>query len=100
MTREDLAFLNELMDVIESRRDDPRPESYVSDLLGDPESVRSKVLEEADELAAASEREPEAAVVHEAADVVFHVLVLLALHDLDLKDLVAELEGRRTHETG
>ncbi len=98
---DDLDYLAELMAVIESRRDDPLEESYVSRLLAEgPAAVRAKVAEESEELLDASRDEPADAVVHEAADVVFHVLVLLAAHDLDLEDVTAELQRRRRHEAG
>lgn len=98
MTEERLAYLAELAAVIEDRRDDPREGSYVSDVLAEGAAgPRRKVAEEADELVEASQSGDEAAIRHEAADVVFHVLVLLAAHDLDLDDLLTELEGRRRH---
>ncbi|MFP4590613.1 MAG: phosphoribosyl-ATP diphosphatase [Halobacteriales archaeon] len=96
----DPAYLAELMAVIERRRDAPSPDSYVSGLLAEGAvGPRSKVREEADEVLEASEAGDPAAVVHESADLLFHLLVLLAAHDLHLDDVVTELEGRRRHAT-
>ncbi len=50
-------------------------ESYVASLLDDPPRALAKVIEEAGELCVAVEREGDAAVTHELADLVFHALV-------------------------
>jgi phosphoribosyl-ATP pyrophosphohydrolase len=56
--------------------------------------VAQKVGEEAVELALASVVEDRARVADEAADLIYHVLVLLKLRDLSLSDVAAELEQR------
>ena len=65
--------------------------SYTRRLLDDPELLRSKLLEEAGELAAA---EGEAAVAWEAADVFYFALVALARAGVDLEAVEAEFERR------
>jgi phosphoribosyl-ATP pyrophosphohydrolase len=66
-------------------------------LDGGVSAIGAKVREEAEEVvAAAAESGPgaHAHIVHEAADVVYHLLVLLAFSDVSLAEVEAEL-GRR-----
>ncbi len=74
--------------------------SYTRSLLDrGPAHCARKFGEEAVELiVAALEREP-APIVGEAADVLFHLLVLLRASDVALADVLAEL-GRRTRQSG
>lgn len=88
--------LDRLTDVIRQRRDE-RPEgSYVVSLLDDaPARPAAKVIEEAGELAeAATEALGAQALVHEAADLFFHALVLLVAEGVDPAQVWAELERR------
>lgn len=90
--------LARLMRVIEDRRATRPPDSYTTQLLdGGPRRIAAKVREEAGELAEAAldpAGDPKA-IVHEAADLIYHVLVLLAAEDLRLEDVEAELDRRR-----
>lgn len=95
----DFVYLEELEAVIARRRDDPSPDSYVSGLLDTgPGEAEAKVLEEAHEVVAASATADIPAIKHEAADLLFHLLVLLAAHDLNLTDVIETLERRRRHD--
>ncbi|TVQ30121.1 MAG: phosphoribosyl-ATP diphosphatase [Phycisphaeraceae bacterium] len=70
-------------------------EGYTSKLAGDQRLLSRKVMEEAFELvdaAGASERE---SIIHEAADLFFHALVMLKTNDISIRDIEAELAGRR-----
>jgi phosphoribosyl-ATP pyrophosphohydrolase/phosphoribosyl-AMP cyclohydrolase len=69
--------------------------SYTRDLLADAPRIGEKVREEADEVARAAAEEPDARVREEAADVLYHLAVLLAERDLSLADALAELNARR-----
>ncbi|MGZ4173725.1 MAG: bifunctional phosphoribosyl-AMP cyclohydrolase/phosphoribosyl-ATP diphosphatase HisIE [Solirubrobacteraceae bacterium] len=74
-----------------------RPEgSYTSSLLADPELIGAKVQEEAEEVARAAREETDARVSEEAADVLYHVAVLLRSRGLSLADAERVLDGRRT----
>ena len=80
---------------IASRRDE-RPEgSYTADLLADPSRIGDKVREEADEVARAAEGEGDERVAEEAADVLYHLAVLLASRGLALPDALEVLNSRR-----
>src|ERR671932_316726 len=73
-----------------------RPEgSYTAQLLADPPHIGAKVREEADEVARAAEGESDQRLGEEAADVLYHLTVLLAARGLTLADALQELNGRR-----
>ena len=81
--------------VFQGRERGPPANSYVAKLLADPSEIRKKVGEEAIELIQASERGRRDEIVHEAADLVFHVLVLLYRAGVPYADVLTELEARR-----
>lgn len=97
MTTGNIEFLTTLEAVIADRLARPSQESYTSSLaaLG-PKRIAQKVGEEAVELALASVSGTRTEIVDEAADLVYHVLVLLNAHDVRLRDVVEALEGRHT----
>jgi phosphoribosyl-ATP pyrophosphohydrolase/phosphoribosyl-AMP cyclohydrolase len=73
-----------------------RPEgSYTATLLADPEQIGAKVQEEAEEVARAAREESEDRVAEEAADVLYHLAVLLRGRGLSLADAQRVLDGRR-----
>jgi phosphoribosyl-ATP pyrophosphohydrolase len=81
--------------VIAARRGDSPDRSYTSRLLaGGVGMAGAKVVEEADELARAAAGEGDERVVAEAADLVYHALVLLACRGLSLSAVTAELARR------
>lgn len=92
------AVLHALMQTIEARKAASPDESYVARLLnGGSQPIIVKIFEEAGELAEAAELPAEARAknaVHEAADLVFHTLVLLGWADVSLHDVENELARR------
>ena len=89
------SFLDTLETVIEQRLKDGHEGSYTSRLAGQGTlKVAQKVGEEAVELALAAVAQERAHVTAEAADLLYHLLLLLRLRDLKLADVVAELEAR------
>jgi phosphoribosyl-ATP pyrophosphohydrolase/phosphoribosyl-AMP cyclohydrolase len=73
-----------------------RPEgSYTAALLADPPHVGEKVTEEAEEVARAAREESDERVAEEAADVLYHLTVLLASRGLSLADAEKVLIDRR-----
>ncbi len=73
-----------------------RPEgSYTAALLADPAKIGEKVQEEAEEVARAAREEPDERVAEEAADVLYHLAVLLRGRGLSLADAERVLDGRR-----
>jgi phosphoribosyl-ATP pyrophosphohydrolase/phosphoribosyl-AMP cyclohydrolase len=73
----------------------PRTGSYTVDLLADPPLIGAKVQEEAEEVARAAREESDERVAEEAADVLYHLTVLLASRDLSLADAYKVLNARR-----
>jgi phosphoribosyl-ATP pyrophosphohydrolase/phosphoribosyl-AMP cyclohydrolase len=72
-----------------------RPEgSYTVTLLDDPPLIGEKVREEAEEVARAAREETDDRVDNEAADVLYHLLVLLHSRDRSLSDVQEVLRGR------
>jgi phosphoribosyl-ATP pyrophosphohydrolase/phosphoribosyl-AMP cyclohydrolase len=73
-----------------------RPEgSYTVELLADPPRIGAKVREEAAEIAKAAAGEPEERVAEEAADVVYHLAVLLLSRGVSMAEVLQILNGRR-----
>jgi phosphoribosyl-ATP pyrophosphohydrolase/phosphoribosyl-AMP cyclohydrolase len=73
-----------------------RPEgSYTATLLADPQRAGAKVEEEAEEVVRAAREEPDQRVAEEAADVLYHLAVLLRGRGLSLADAERVLDGRR-----
>lgn len=87
--------LDRLFEVIERRREDRPAGSYVVTLLdaGLP-AIAAKVREESEEVIRAAFDEDAHAVAHEAADVVFHLFVLLAARGIQPGAVYAELARR------
>jgi phosphoribosyl-AMP cyclohydrolase / phosphoribosyl-ATP pyrophosphohydrolase len=69
--------------------------SYTVTLLDDPPLIGEKVMEEAEEVARAARQESDDRVDEEAADVLYHLTVLLRSRDRDLADAEEVLLGRR-----
>ncbi len=79
-----------------SARADERPDgSYTAKLLDDPRLNGAKVEEEAEEVVRAAREESEDRVAEEAADVLYHLAVLLWGRGLTLADAQRVLDGRR-----
>jgi phosphoribosyl-ATP pyrophosphohydrolase/phosphoribosyl-AMP cyclohydrolase len=73
-----------------------RPDgSYTASLLARPGSAGEKVQEEAEEVARAARDESDERVAAEAADVIYHLAVLLRERGLSLADAEQVLDGRR-----
>ena len=74
----------------------PDPDgSYTAALLADPARIGEKVQEEAEEVVRAAREETDERLREEAADVLYHLDVLLAARGLSLTDAFEELNGRR-----
>jgi phosphoribosyl-AMP cyclohydrolase / phosphoribosyl-ATP pyrophosphohydrolase len=79
-----------------SERRAERPEgSYTASLLADPPLLAEKVREEADEVARAGGEESDERLAAEAADLLYHLAVLLASRGLGFAEAFAELNDRR-----
>ena len=92
------AVVDDLFAVIESRKAELPEDSYTASLFTHEKgenAVLEKLGEETTELLLAAKDDDREALAHEAADLVYHLLVLLAMKDMDVADLRAELAERR-----
>jgi phosphoribosyl-ATP pyrophosphohydrolase len=88
--------IHELYQLILSRKTNPPPNSYTAKLFaaGDVE-IAKKVGEEAIEVIVASYKESDERLASESADLVYHLLVLLAARNVEWSAVEAELERRK-----
>jgi phosphoribosyl-ATP pyrophosphohydrolase/phosphoribosyl-AMP cyclohydrolase len=88
-------FLSRLERIIEERAGAPVEESYTARLLADGVGrIAQKVGEEGVETALAAVSDHDDALIDEAADLIYHLLVLLNARGLDLRSVEDELERR------
>ena len=87
--------LPELERTIAARRSATPDSSYTAALLASPDLIGEKVQEEAEEVARAAREETDERVANEAADVLYHLSVLLASRSLTLADAGRVLDQRR-----
>ena len=98
MTDDSADVLDEVFAVIEDRKEELPEDSYTADLFTHEKgenAVLEKLGEETTELILAAKDDDREELAHESADIVYHMLVLLAMKDMDLEDLRAELAERR-----
>lgn len=90
-------MIDQLFEIIEDRRSNPRSGSYTSVLLAEGEdAILKKVGEEAMEVILAAKAQGDERLVEEIADLFYHSLVLLSWRGLSLEDVKEEL--RRRHD--
>ena len=93
-------FLAQLWATIESRKAEAGPEnSYTRELLANPSKARKKVAEEAHEVNEAHQallagHDSKDHLAHEAADLIYHLFVVLASADVTPAEVYAVLESR------
>jgi len=92
---EGLGFLAYLENLIECRKTANTDSSYTASLLQGPlRRAAQKVGEEGVETALAAVAETDDKLTSEAADLIYHLLVLLAAKDVKLESVITELMGR------
>ena len=84
--------LEELITIIRQRKGSSVEESYTKKLLNDKKLSIEKVKEEVAELIDAIEKNSNK--VHEAADVLYHLMVLLEANGIKIEDVMDELKKR------
>ena len=85
--------LEELIAVIRQRKESSTKESYTNKLLNNKKLSAGKVKEEIAELIDAIEKDTNK--VHEAADVLYHLMVLLEANGVKIEDVMNELKKRQ-----
>ena len=89
-----LDTLESLFKLARDRKNNPVDGSYTNKLLSDKSLSKEKVLEEINELIKAVEENSNK--IHEAADVIYHLIVYLEANDIKIEDVMKELDSRKT----
>ena len=91
-----MSFLYELQNIIEQRRLHPVDSSYTTSLfIAGEDEITKKIGEEAVELILAVKGQGDERIVSETADLLYHLIVLLAQCGLTLESVEKELQRRR-----
>lgn len=97
MSTSDLSFIGELETIVRERLANPGTHSYTAKLAAaGSKRIAQKVGEEGVELALAAVSGDRDEIIDEAADLVYHLIVLLAEKDLSLGDVGQRLASRRS----
>ena len=85
--------LEQLMQTIRERKNSSPDKSYTNKLLNDKNLSVAKVKEEIGELIEAIEQDSNK--IHEAADVIYHLMVYLEANNVKIEDIMSELQKRQ-----
>ena len=88
-----LSTLENLFNLARERKKSPVDGSYTNKLLSDKSLSKKKVLEEINELIEAVENNSNK--IHEAADVLYHLIMYLEVHEIKIEDVCKELDKRK-----
>ena len=88
-----LKILEELVLLARERKNNPVQGSYTNKLLEDKTLAKEKVLEEVNELIEAVEENSNK--THEAADVLYHLMLYLEANGIKIEDIMKELSSRK-----
>ena len=88
-----LKILEELILLARERKNNPVEGSYTNKLLKDKNLAKEKVLEEVNELIQAVEENSNK--IHEAADVLYHLMMYLEANGIKIEDIMEELSSRK-----
>jgi len=86
-------ILEQLMKIIRERKSSTLDKSYTNKLLNDKSLSVAKVKEEIGELIDAVEQNSNK--IHEAADVIYHLMVYLEANNIKIEDVMSELKKRQ-----
>ena len=85
--------LEQLIKIIRERKNSSPDKSYTNKLLNDKNLNVSKVKEEIEELIESVEKNSNK--IHEAADVIYHLMVYLEANNIKIEDVMNELKERQ-----
>ena len=88
-----VSVFENLINIVRKRKSKPVQGSYTNKLLDNRSFCKEKVLEEINELIEAVEKDTNK--VHEAADVIYHLMVFLEANDIKIEEVMSELEKRK-----
>ena len=85
--------LEQLIKTIRERKNSSSDKSYTNKLLNDKSLSVEKVKEEIGELIEAAEQDSNK--IHEAADVIYHLMVYLEANNIKIEDVMSEIKKRQ-----
>ena len=88
-----LNVLEDLISLARQRKVKPIDGSYTNKLLKDKNLSKEKVLEEIHELIESVDKNSNK--IHEAADVLYHLIIYLESNDIKIEDIMSELKSRK-----
>lgn len=95
LKNENINFLLKLKDLVNQRKKDLPENSYTTKLFKEgSDRIIQKVGEEAIEVIIAAKNKSRQEIIYESADLLYHLIVMLAYNELSITDVVKELETR------
>ena len=91
-----LKILEDLITLARERKSNPVDGSYTNKLLEDQTLAKEKVLEEINELIEAVEQDTNK--IHEAADVLYHLIMFLEKSGIKMEEVMEELNKRKNKD--
>ena len=88
-----LSVLEELFELARERKKNPIEGSYTNKLLKDKNFIKEKVLEEINELIESVDKNSNK--IHEAADILYHLIIYFEANDIKIEDVMNELKNRQ-----
>ena len=88
-----LKILEDLVNLARERKNNPVEGSYTNKLLEDKFLAKEKVLEEINELIEAVEQDSNK--IHEAADVLYHLIIYFEKSGIKIEEVMEELNSRK-----
>ena len=88
-----LKILEDLINLARERKNNPVEGSYTNKLLEDKSLAKEKVLEEINELIEAVEQDSNK--IHEAADVLYHLIIYFEKSGIKIEEVMDELNSRK-----
>ncbi len=88
-----LKILEDLVNLARERKINPIEGSYTNKLLEDKSLAKEKVIEEINELIEAIEKDSNK--IHEAADVLYHLIMYLEKSGIKIEEVMEELRSRK-----
>ncbi|MDJ0756070.1 MAG: phosphoribosyl-ATP diphosphatase [Ardenticatenaceae bacterium] len=89
-----MSIIDHLFQLIEDRKRHPQEGSYTNQLFNDSDKAVQKIGEEATEVIIAALNQGPERLTSEAADLIYHLLVVLSANGVTLEDVKAELSRR------
>lgn len=91
----DIGIFAKLFEIIENRKKELPAGSYTTKLFRRGlKKIKAKIMEEAEEVCRAAQKETKQRVIEESVDVLYHLLVLLSYKNIKLEEIQKEIKKR------